>query len=357
MGKSENPAGESITINYERMIRNALGQMTAPDTGLRLRVYRSAMDAFEKKFGESDPEALKIHRGLLGEAIQKIEADYKFEADSLSAMESELSALDTGGEWGDEAAQTPVVAEQADTLSKSQTASKAPSPAANKGNAVLKIAGLVAILAAALMLVGILFLYFFREAPAPILIKAQREAPLSSLEQVGTTTIFSAEFPENINEFSNKLSGTAGQNGSLEMASANAVRLGGLAAIYGSELIEIDPSKTYSVRIEARFIQKVSTTKPPIINIGFATFDADKTLQKDPPGTHRYFVNFGEMKDAARKDKNGWFELVGTIQGVGNQSHNTFRPGSRFAKFAMSYNMRSVDQELQLKSIQIQEIE
>lgn len=64
-------------INYEHHIRNALERLNDPDTGMRLRVYRSAMQAFENKFGSGEnTEETDEQRGFLAEAIQLIEAEY-----------------------------------------------------------------------------------------------------------------------------------------------------------------------------------------------------------------------------------------------------------------------------------------
>lgn len=66
-------------INYERHIRNALSRLDTPDTGLRLRVYRSAMQAFENKFGSDTTGETGEQRNLLADAIQLIEAEYRTE--------------------------------------------------------------------------------------------------------------------------------------------------------------------------------------------------------------------------------------------------------------------------------------
>ncbi|PCI05574.1 MAG: hypothetical protein COB78_02975 [Hyphomicrobiales bacterium] len=67
-------------INYERHIRNALGRLSTPDTGMRLRVYRSAMQAFENKFGSDTTGETGDQRTLLADAIQMIEAEYRTES-------------------------------------------------------------------------------------------------------------------------------------------------------------------------------------------------------------------------------------------------------------------------------------
>lgn len=68
-------------INYERHIRNALERLNSPDTGMRLRVYRSAMQAFENKFGSAEnTEETDEQRGFLADAIQLIEAEYAADA-------------------------------------------------------------------------------------------------------------------------------------------------------------------------------------------------------------------------------------------------------------------------------------
>lgn len=66
-------------INYERHIKNALDRLGKPDTGMRLRVYRSAMQAFENKFGSDTTGETGEQRGLLSAAIQSIEAEYRAE--------------------------------------------------------------------------------------------------------------------------------------------------------------------------------------------------------------------------------------------------------------------------------------
>ncbi|MBL4726856.1 MAG: hypothetical protein JKY83_09340 [Rhizobiaceae bacterium] len=53
--------------------------MDTPDTGLRLRVYRSAMQAFENKFGSDTTGETGEQRNLLADAIQLIEAEYRTE--------------------------------------------------------------------------------------------------------------------------------------------------------------------------------------------------------------------------------------------------------------------------------------
>lgn len=63
-------------INYERHIRNALEQLETPNTGLRLRVYRSALQAFENKFGSNTTNETAEQRNVLATAIQSIEAEY-----------------------------------------------------------------------------------------------------------------------------------------------------------------------------------------------------------------------------------------------------------------------------------------
>ncbi len=96
-----------------------------------------------------------------------------------------------------------------------------------------------------------------------------------------------------------------------------------------SQLVPVDPSLTYELSAEVRSVAPPGSG-PVAANtyLGVITYDLNGKEIRGGPGTYRYA--------AASKyplySTPSWRTLSGSIAGEGNESHNQFRPGTRFIR-------------------------
>lgn len=126
----------------------------------------------------------------------------------------------------------------------------------------------------------------------------------------------------------------------------------GPATIATSEAVPIDTSKTYIMKVRVRVARDAPTVGGANLYAGVATFDAQGNLQKEAPGTHRYFVAADKLSAA-----DGWREFEGTITGVGNESHKTFRDGTATAKPIVLVNFNSPGAVTEIDYVHFKECE
>lgn len=97
-----------------------------------------------------------------------------------------------------------------------------------------------------------------------------------------------------------------------------------------SQSIEIDLTKAYRLSFDLRVLP-LGYKLPFTASIGrslsgLATYDAEGTLQTTPPGAHRY----GVAVNADLPADGTWVTFSGVFEGVGNETHNQFRAGTKY---------------------------
>lgn len=133
------------------------------------------------------------------------------------------------------------------------------------------------------------------------------------------------------------------------------VRFSGKARLIARNFISIRPDRIYHMTVEFR--QGVGETIEGIaINAGFATFDAEKKIETQAPGRHRYFVSRGPVIRKATKSQSGWYVLSGIITGI-DAKPNAFRQTSKFAKPIFQVNLGKNKIPVEVRSIKVVELQ
>ena len=111
---------------------------------------------------------------------------------------------------------------------------------------------------------------------------------------------------------------------------ANVLSVSGQTIMELSQSIEIDLTKAYRLSFELRVLplgfQLPFTATIGRTLSGLATYDAEGTLQTTPPGAHRY----GVAVNADLPADGTWVKFSGVFEGVGNETHNQFRAGTKY---------------------------
>lgn len=331
-------------IDYNRLIKNALARMETPDTDTRLRVYQSAMQAFENKFPKDDAVNFNERRNHLARTIQMIEAEHTAGPVSVA----------------------PVPAAIPNEMPKQQIPpSPPPSSIPPKTNPLLRLIRTInpwLVTAIALAIIIGTSIYSIQTEPIkPQTFSSSSTRPVitSSLSDVETTNLFDADFANGDGFLSLTPNGEEAnlvRDGILKATSKDNQYESEYVGFYSSNLIEIDPAKIYSATAYVRYNKDSATTIRPNIYIGIATFAKDQTDQDAQSGDHRYFVINGQPPARATPDDDGWIKLSGAITGIGNHTHMTFRPGSAYARPVVLVSTKPENSSVELKSFTFGEI-
>lgn len=127
----------------------------------------------------------------------------------------------------------------------------------------------------------------------------------------------------------------------------------GLRLVHGDH-IAVDTDTIYLMKVD--FVLRAPDEEMPAMKIGFATYDAQKKLQTDRPGTHRYFVLDGRVVPPAGGKAGDIFSVSGIISGTGNESHNTFRAGSAFIKPLVLVGEEEAGTGLAIRQISVRKV-
>lgn len=107
-----------------------------------------------------------------------------------------------------------------------------------------------------------------------------------------------------------------------------------------SQMIPVDPSLTYDLSAEVRSIGPADVKNAVARTyLGVATFDAGGKEIRGGPGTYRYAgaINF-QLYSAA-----GWMKLSGSATGEGDETHDQFRPGTKYVRIVALLNYRNAN--------------
>lgn len=130
----------------------------------------------------------------------------------------------------------------------------------------------------------------------------------------------------------------------------NAVlKVKGRALLQFSHLIEVDPNKAYRLSLDLRVTGRGG---PAQTDIGLVTFDEDQNVQTDAPGAHRYGVA-ANQKIAA---DGAWNRLSGVFKGMGNQSFNQFRKGTRFVAPVLLLNYQGAGTTTEIRNLRLEQL-
>lgn len=339
----------------ERLLRNALSTVDASVPEVRQRVYSAASLAVQKL----PPQEREVKSRELVSAINAIESEIR-SADSAKA----------GADEPETDFETPIENPASSVLKRGFFF---PTTISNRQlNAFvlgLVILGIVA-----------LFLFFAyrsheinaREAgsvtavnDSPDLVEqpAITDSPpqLEGNENERTdqsefaSNIISIDFANDLDKVVDTVSGRMSKAGDLErFQSDGKFVISGKARIFAKDPVRINTDTIYLMKL---VFDWNADHKPPSIVAGFATFDSEMKVEKDPPGTHRYFLNGGRLRPAELVREDGNYTLSAVITGTGNESHDTFRPGTAFAKPVLLIDTRSDENLLELVSLTVTAIE
>ncbi|MGB7288163.1 MAG: hypothetical protein WBC71_14635 [Salaquimonas sp.] len=346
---------------FERLLRSAIVTVDVSSQSARLKVYEAAVNALSGL----PEENLDIYRQQLSDAITKIEAEYADSrvfntAQSLdSQVEPQIAPV----------AEAPPVTTLDDTVSSTESdfrQSKA------KSAGFKRVFWIVALLAIGLIVASLIYSFSGTFSSVEDVVASSEEPqntqnvtevqkPIQPVRQVGTSendldTMLNASLPQDIDELAGSATGTqAGLESFGEFVSNDKFILSDNATIYGTELFAVETSGTYLMRLEFEIVEEKSEW--PVVNAGVATFDINQQLQTDKPGTHRYFVNSGPLLDSTIVRNGNTLSVFGLITGEGNESHETFRPGTKFVRPVVLYRLNEDTSVLALSKIELSRVD
>ena len=89
---------------------------------------------------------------------------------------------------------------------------------------------------------------------------------------------------------------------------------------------------------------------------GFATYNEERKLETEAPGTHRYFVINYSIPESHIDIGDGWLKISNTISGR-EANANSFRPTTKFARPFIMTNFNEPDQIVSIKEISVVQIQ
>lgn len=128
----------------------------------------------------------------------------------------------------------------------------------------------------------------------------------------------------------------------------------GTANVLIGDYLEIDRNKEYFVSLSVKLADGVARKNANFI-AGFATYDGDKKLETEAPGTHRYFLGSGPISPESIIKNDGWILISGSISGAGPRS-NAFRSTTKYARLFILFNNKNENVEIKVRDISIVEL-
>lgn len=123
-----------------------------------------------------------------------------------------------------------------------------------------------------------------------------------------------------------------------------------------SQMIPVDPGLTYDLSAEVRSSAPTEMKRAAAITyLGVATYDRNGTELRSGPGSYRYagaekYLLYGNPE---------WRTLAGSITGEGDETHNQFRPGTRFVRIValLNYEAAGTQTESGMMSSEIRNVQ
>ncbi len=318
----------------ENAIRTAIMAKDDPDFEARSGVYKSALRALDKiseseqtalhKISESEQTAL---RSRLIDVVKEIEGEFERDAPS-TFFEVDMDGLE---------------------------ASK---PNANSGRKRPGFLKLPMLIFGLLVIAGLVvpFSLGWLDQTETVTETASPSESLSKLQSDSSEPtskfLYDIKLPDDIDQLAGNALGRSSDRNSYEkFVTGSTFLVNDDVSFFIKDLMPVDTSKVYLMRLTMRV--KEIKTKWPRIQAGFATFDAEKKVQRDPPGSHRYFAHQGLMRLENTIEVGDEFSVSGVISGEGNTSHNMLRPGTRYIRPLAFFRVDDDTSILQITNIEV----
>lgn len=134
---------------------------------------------------------------------------------------------------------------------------------------------------------------------------------------------------------------TPDQRGVLPIGSGSSILADGPTALM-SQMIPVDPGLTYDLSAEVRSIAPQRTSDAwAITYLGVITYDQSGKELKGGPGQYRY----GGALKYYLYSTSKWRRVKGFLSGEGDETHNQFRPGTRYIRVVALLNYKTGDGE------------
>ena len=338
--------------NIERMIMRAVANLPDNSPDNRQKVYEAAVRSMYNAMATRPQPERDQRLAALKQSIIQIEMRYQAGTPEVSLEQGEI---DTGRP------QTPATGElppdrpglQGLKSSLLEYVSPFQNRFANVG-----LYGLVFLVSAA---AGY---FFFQQAPAPRSTPdleqsvpgeaaSERQVASAPLAEEQGKEIFMAR-PENFFEGFRVLG--KGDAYALKGEEPDKfIRFTGKANLIGQQFIPVTTTRIYSMTIEFRGVEGAAIDEA-IMHVGFATYDADKKVETEAPGRHRYFVNTGRVGQKATPLPGGWFQLSGIITGI-DAKPGAFRQTTVYARPVLLLNLGKTAVPLDVRSVKAIELQ
>ena len=339
VGVYDRSRGKKIMDRLEQSIRNALQKKGGSGLDSRTEVYKSAIQSLEKL---SSAEQNRLRPQLI-EVIKKIEFEYSDENKNQASPEQAAGNTVPAGHEGAGSPDTEEL--EVDAVIPGRKRSS------RTGLAVLSVLLVtIAALGASSYYLG----WFDPVTKAPVE-KAETADPETDGESV-TEALFEIRFPQDLDQLAQNVVGRSKDENPFEKFVSEGEFLANQdVSFFTKKLMTVDTSKIYMMRITMT-VEEVRS-KWPRIQAGFATFDKDKNVQRNPPGAHRYFLHRGVLSKATKAAKEGdEIRLSGLITGEGNKSYDTMRPGTHFVRPLAFFRVDEDTSILAIKSLEVVEV-
>jgi hypothetical protein len=105
-----------------------------------------------------------------------------------------------------------------------------------------------------------------------------------------------------------------------------------------SRRILVDTGREYRVRVAVRVLPKPDgSPQTSRVYLGVETFDENGKPLTSGPGPHR----FAGASNLRVSSDDGWTNISGIITNEGDESHNQFRPGTKFVRVVLMVNYKA----------------